>query len=470
MPDEVPISRDITDIPVVTSGLDRPENKDLKAAFDAWEPEPVKEEEPPSAPVEKPEEELVEAKETEGETRTAHKPEVDVQEAPAEELPRAKRSFEKEVSRAPSEGEIREITDPKPKLDAESFEAMELRPDAPETQKSQFRQLKEVTQKFSAEAKAYRAKLAPLIKEFGLGDLPENPADVEKTLEQFQTKLRERPAVDPAVAQELETYRILTRNSEVQKSLTFDRDFVRPVQNAFSDLVTDLASSIPSNDPNSMKQWAQQVLANVPELITAEWLEEHLGQVRDGLARERIRSKAGNLSGLIQNKTRVKTELVANGDLYHQWQRDVEAKAQKQYDDQYRNDFQTMVMDESTKLLAEPEFEEIRLLREAAKRGDNAELAKESQRLEDAFRDHLTKINTGPRAQTKIIMRNLLLERKLENYKALEAENIRLKKETQSRNRLRGHELQPHRGTAAGKSAPDKPKLSQAKQPDWDSL
>jgi hypothetical protein len=97
-----------------------------------------------------------------------------------------------------------------------------------------------------------------------------------------------------------------------------------------------------------------------------------------------------------------------------------------------------MVMDESTKLLAEPEFEEIRLLREAAKRGDNAELAKESQRLEDAFRDHLTKINTGPRAQTKIIMRNLLLERKLENYKALEAENIRLKKENQSRNRLRG--------------------------------
>lgn len=37
-----------------------------------------------------------------------------------------------------------------------------------------------------------------------------------------------------------------------------------------------------------------------------------------------------------------------------------------------------MVMDESTKLLSDPEFEDIRRLREAAKRGDNSELAKES--------------------------------------------------------------------------------------------
>lgn len=102
----------------------------------------------------------------------------------------------------------------------------------PRGSKSQFRQLKEITQKFSPEAKAYR-KIAPSLKEFGLGELPDNPADIEKTLEQFSTKLHDRPAIDPAVSEELETYRILTRNSEVQRSLSFDRDFVKSVNNAF---------------------------------------------------------------------------------------------------------------------------------------------------------------------------------------------------------------------------------------------
>ena len=63
-----------------------------------------------------------------------------------------------------------------------------------------------------------------------------------------------------------------------------------------------------------------------------------------------------------------------------------------------------------------------------------------------------------------------MLERKLENYKALEAENIRLRKETQSRNKLRGHELQPNRGTASGKPSVEKPRLSASKTPDWNSL
>jgi hypothetical protein len=77
-----------------------------------------------------------------------------------------------------------------------------------------------------------------------MGELPDNPADVEKTLEQFQTKLRDRPAIDPAVAQELETYRILSRNSAISKSLTYDRDFVKPVQNAFEELVYHGSTSI----------------------------------------------------------------------------------------------------------------------------------------------------------------------------------------------------------------------------------
>jgi hypothetical protein len=129
-----------------------------------------------------------------------------------------------------------------------------------------------------------------------MGELPDNPADVEKTLEQFQTKLRDRPAIDPAVAQELETYRILSRNSAISKSLTYDRDFVKPVQNAFEDLVYDIASSVSTNDPNSMKQWAQEVLAHPAEDISGPWIDEHMALVKDGLARERIRSKAGNLS------------------------------------------------------------------------------------------------------------------------------------------------------------------------------
>jgi hypothetical protein len=109
---------------VVTSTLNDPKNRDLKEPFDNWEPAPVEEETPPSAPVEKPEE-LVEA-----ETKQATKPETDVQQEAPEEVEKRETNFERRVKHAPTEQDIKDdLEPPKAKTDAD-FEAMELRSDA----------------------------------------------------------------------------------------------------------------------------------------------------------------------------------------------------------------------------------------------------------------------------------------------------------------------------------------------------
>src|ERR1700675_355700 len=80
--------------PILSSGLDKPENADLREAFAAWEPEPVVEEEAPA--------DLPAAPET-AQTKPAHRPETDPIEPPAElaEKPQEKEpSFERRVRRA----------------------------------------------------------------------------------------------------------------------------------------------------------------------------------------------------------------------------------------------------------------------------------------------------------------------------------------------------------------------------------
>jgi hypothetical protein len=254
MPDDSLISRDITDVPIVTSGLDRPENKDLKAAFDAWDPAPVEEEPaPPSAPVEKPnEEELVEA----SETRTATKPEVDVQqEAPAEELPKAKRSFEKEVSRAPSEADISEDIDgPKAVHEPDEIDSLDLDKGASSAQRSQFKNLKEITKKFKAERDELKGKLAPVLSELGVDA---NDPVALQTLAEKVRSLKTAPALPPEERAEIEALRVISRASKLDQSLTYNRGYTQPVRALWSNIIDDLASGMAQTP--EVRAWAEDL-------------------------------------------------------------------------------------------------------------------------------------------------------------------------------------------------------------------
>ena len=57
------------------------------------------------------------------------------------------------------------------------LESLEPHPAASETQKSQFAKLKEITQKFGAEAKLLRSKIGPMVEDLGLR-LTENPEEM----------------------------------------------------------------------------------------------------------------------------------------------------------------------------------------------------------------------------------------------------------------------------------------------------
>jgi hypothetical protein len=111
-------------------------------------------------------------------------------------------------------------------------------------------------------------------------ELPETPAEIEQTLEQFSTKVRESKtastALDPQTAEELVTYRILTRNSKIATSVSFSNSFVKPLESRWAKFANHLASSIPSNDQQAMQGWAANLNANYkPEQITPQWLEEN---------------------------------------------------------------------------------------------------------------------------------------------------------------------------------------------------
>jgi hypothetical protein len=162
-------------------GLDRPENADLKQAFAEWEPEPVKEEEPPSAPVERPEEELVEA-----ETKQATKPETDPVEPEALDKPRDKEGdFERRVKRPPTEEEISEDINPKSVQEPDEIDSLDLDRGASASQRSQFRNLKDITKKFKAERDELKGKLAPVLQELGVS--ADDPVALQTLAEKVRT-------------------------------------------------------------------------------------------------------------------------------------------------------------------------------------------------------------------------------------------------------------------------------------------
>lgn len=102
-------------------------------------------------------------------------------------------------------------------------------------------------------------------------------------------------------------------------------------------MIVDLAQSIPGS-PEQMAQWAQDLITKYgPEHLTAGWLKENLDYIPDGLAKQRIISKVGNVLTLKDSHDKVKADVVGSGDIFSQWRQieaqQVEAENQKHYRD-----------------------------------------------------------------------------------------------------------------------------------------
>jgi hypothetical protein len=165
------------------------------------------------------------------------------------------------------------------------------------------------------------------------------------------------------------------------------------------------------------------------------------------------------MSALMQEKNRVNAELLQHGNLYNQWQ-DVERQEQQRQQQDFQRDFEQSVRDEAEKLFKQPTFKEFGEIRKAALKGDNPALKEKFDRLETQFREALTAANSGPRAQTKIVMEVVALRERLAEFDRMKAENERLKKRFGVMERVREAPLKPNAGHGNGKSAPEKTKLN----------
>jgi hypothetical protein len=461
----VPISRDITDVPIVTSNIDRPGNESLKAAYDNfnWDPAPVEEETPPSAPVEKPDEELVEA-----ETKQATKPETDPVEPEALDKPRDNEGeFERRVKRAPTEKEI--SGEAEAVQEADEIDSLDLDRGASVAQKSQFAQLKAITKRFKNESVELKSKLAPVLQELGVS--ADDPVALQTLAERVRT-LKAGPVLPPEQAAEIEALRVISRASKLDSSLSYTRGYIQPIKAAWSSLIDDIAGSLPQTP--EVRSWAEGLKNHDPRKATSEWYQTHLNLVPDGIARQRIATKIGQLSELQQTADRVATEIAGSGDLFRQWQevegqqygqkldQDVRAAVGKLMETTHRHLKNWLPRDE--KGVSDPK--ELEAIRE-----NNRKYPERKLKFGNAFRHFLNPDRSEATADALSMVEWSEKVPELEKKVAeLEKENARLSRDSNGRNRLRNHELQPSRGTAAGKPAPEKAKLTSAKQPNWDDL
>jgi hypothetical protein len=436
MPDDDAPSAFSDSPPVMSTNVDQ---KVLDHWDDTWSdilPD-SHEEEPPKAPSKPKEPESPKAETEPHEAPEQHK---EVEPPP----PKPKRKLET-TAKAPSNDELDEILDgPKPlKTEADPttepdpLDALDLPPGAAPKQRSQFAELRETTKKFRDQAKTLQ-KLTPLLQEFGIGELPETPAEIEQTLEEFATKVRAAKssgATIPAdVSAELDTFRKLSRNSSLEKSLTFDRGYIQPLRNAYRDVIEDFAASIPSNSPQQMAQWAQDLVTRYgPEQLNAGWLREHFGYISDDLARQRIASKVGNMLTLQQQHDRVKADVVGDGDVYSQWRR-IEEQQKQQEQEHFNRQWQDRVFNKTrARVDSDPEFKEAKELRDRAAQPNASEEDKRAwNQVDREFSKKLTEIASGdPDLAADYAMENMFLKKKLPQLqKELDEANRRIERLT----------------------------------------
>jgi hypothetical protein len=365
-----------------------------------------------------------------------------------------------ESTKAPSESEISDAIDrPEPKPVPEKptedadLDTLELPQPAGEKNRSHFAELKEVTKRFKAESKTFRAKLAPLLQEQGI-ELKDD--DIGSALDAFAEKVRSArsaPAVDPAVAQELETLRVFSRASALEKSISLRRGFSEPIQASWRDIVDEIASYVDA-PPEQAQAWANELKAkHGPDAANSDWYSQQLNAMTRAtpLDRQRVANKIGNLSNLIHERDRTIKDIAQNGNVYEHWKRAEAAQWTQNIDAEVRSAVEDAFRT-THKHLAEAGWKQ--------KDPNDAEFARREKR----FSNLINEFYQDPRKAALYTLSHLEMEEKVpvleKENKHLKVEIDRLKKRIGISRKVEDVPLRPSAGNGSGKSAPVKPKLS----------
>lgn len=306
----------------------------------------------------------------------------------------------------------------KPEAKKVDFENLELRSDAPEAQKSQFKQLKEITQKFSSEAKAYRSRLTPLLQEFGF-DLKDNPEEVDLALQEFTNKIRalKTGAITPEVQSELENLRTLARSVGVLQSQEFTDTYVKPLDDAYTNVIKEMALYFDAEPDKIKEDFLDPLLTKYkPSQLPPEWWDQQIEAMTKcpRSTKLKIEGKIAGVLNLQEKHDLAAKNLAENTQSYADWNKKTMEAGAKEY--------QGMVADEVSKMAREdPEIAAFMPIpTDGINDPDKLNAIRKSNarypELENKFRSILTDFSTGPRSSARRAMEFIKVT---EGYNAL---------------------------------------------------
>lgn len=270
---------------------------------------------------------------------------VETKEVP--ELPKA--PVEKKTEGEPPKVEETPKTEEPPKAEAPQgepkaetdLEKLEPHPASSEENKSHFAKLKNAAREFREKNKAWE-RLAPALQELGF-TLSDNPEELTKTISDAVTKIRELKSVSasPEILSELDRLRGLSRSVGVLQSEEFTRDFVKPVDTAYADVITEMSKYFEASEEAIKKEFLDPLLTKFrPSQLSPEWWESQVELMTKAPApiRRKIEQKIANVLLLQEKHDSRAKELSENKESYIEWQKATMETAAKEFESSVRDE------------------------------------------------------------------------------------------------------------------------------------
>jgi hypothetical protein len=374
----------------------------------------------------------------------------------------------------PKEPEKKEV----PKDDLDSLEA---HPASSEESKGHFAKLKSAAKELRDKNKAWE-KLAPTLQELGF-TVSSNPEELSKVLSEASEKIRslKNGAVAPEIMTELESLRGLARSVGVLQSEEFTRDYVKPIDDAYVDVIKEMSKYFDAPEEKVKEEFLDPLLSKFrPSQLPPEWWESQTLLMTKASApiKRKIEQKIANVL-LLQEKHDLKArELSENKLSYADWQKKSQEEGAKIYEANIRDQVQqeakadpvvAAFMPQSLEGVTDPEK-----LSEIKKR--NEKFPELEQRFQAVVRD----FNSGPRAAAKRALEFIkvteglseakdklatrdeevatMVEKHEKELKALKEDNEKLREEVKAKRRISDITTKPSAGNGAAKATPEKKK------------
>lgn len=414
--------------------------------------------------------EEVEKKE-DAETKDTETKETEVKNEPEVKDPESK----VELPKAP-------VTDAKKDSPKDELESLEPHPASSEESKGHFQKLKEAAKAFKERNKAWE-KLVPTLQELGFS-VSDNPDDLSKVLGEASEKIRslKNISASPEIVAELESLRGLARSVGVLQSEEFTKEYVKPIDDAYIDVIHDMAKWFDAPEEKIKSDFIDPLLNKFrPSSLPPEWWDTQLDLATKApqSIKAKLQQKVANLL-LLQEKHDLRARELSDNKLsYADWQKKSQEEGVRAYEASIRDEVQKASKED-------PEVDAFmpKSLDGITDAEKISEIKKRNERfpeLESRFQSVIRDFNSGPRATARRALEFIkategfseakdklatkeeelatLTDKHESELKALKEDNDRLREEVKTKRRISDAPLKPSVGGNGAKATPEKKPL-----------